>query len=230
MSALSTRLTRLPYRPTTSQHRLTTAMHSSHSPSMVVNIESVRLGRPDSRTTRMASATAAETDPEPSTPPASPAPVGATENAISMPKRYPGAATGKRHIAPARVAGSRIVPTMRATARGTARPATSSTRGSRMNAPVTDPTTTPAPGRVARAGSFVGAQVRQAGRTPVTLAVVALIWVLGAVTGSLLNGPSADNTVSGIDDADLVATVGAGVQNLTNGHVWTFVTSAFFAS
>ena len=99
-----------------------------------------------------------------------------------------------------------------------------------MNAPVTDPTTTPAPGRVARAGSFVGAQVRQAGRTPVTLAVVALIWVLGAVTGSLLNGPSADNTVSGIDDADLVATVGAGVQNLTNGHVWTFVTSAFFAS
>ena len=83
---------------------------------------------------------------------------------------------------------------------------------------------------MARAGSFVGAQVRQAGRTPVTLAVVALIWVLGAVTGSLLNGPSADNTVSGIDDADLVATVGAGVQNLTNGHVWTFVTSAFFAS
>ena len=52
-----------------------------------------------------------------------------------------------------------------------------------------------------------------------------LIWVLGAVTGSLLDGPSADADAG----EDLLAQVGAGVQNLTNGHVWTFVTSALFA-
>ena len=87
MSALSTRQTRLPYRPTTSQHCLTTAMHSSQSPSRVVNIESVRFGRPDSRTTAIAAATAAETDPESSAPPNSPLPAGATENATNMPPR-----------------------------------------------------------------------------------------------------------------------------------------------
>ena len=96
-----------------------------------------------------------------------------------------------------------------------------------MNAPVTEPpAAAAAPGRVARAGSFVGAQVRQAGRTPVTLSLVVVIWLLGAVTGSLVDGPSADFDAGD----DLLATVGAGVQNLTNGHVWTFVTAAFFAS
>ncbi len=64
MSAFSTSDTRLPYRPTASQARLTTSMHSSQSPSMVVNIESVRFGRPDSRTIRTASVTASDTDPE----------------------------------------------------------------------------------------------------------------------------------------------------------------------
>jgi len=95
-----------------------------------------------------------------------------------------------------------------------------------MNAPVKDSPTTPATTRVTRAGGFIAAQARQARRTPVTLAAVVLIWALGAVTGSLISGPSAD-----ADAGDnLLATVGAGVPNLTNGHVWTFVTSAFFAS
>jgi hypothetical protein len=43
---------------------------------MVVNIASVRLGSPDSRTTRTASATAAPT--------VSPVPTGLTENATNM--------------------------------------------------------------------------------------------------------------------------------------------------
>ena len=55
-------------------------MHSSHSPSMVVNIASVRCGRPESRTTRMARATASLTEPV-----SSAATAGATEKAINMP-------------------------------------------------------------------------------------------------------------------------------------------------
>lgn len=56
-------------------------MHSSHPPSMVVNIESVRCGSPDSRTTRTASATASLTD--------SPVPDGATEKATIMASTLP---------------------------------------------------------------------------------------------------------------------------------------------
>jgi hypothetical protein len=48
-------------------------------PSTVVNIESVRLGRPESRTIRTAAATASLTEPVEST-----EPDGATEKAISM--------------------------------------------------------------------------------------------------------------------------------------------------
>src|SRR5664279_1003333 len=88
MSALSTSETRLPYRPTASQARLTTSMHSSQSPSIVVNIESVRLGNPESRTTRTASATAAETEAPGSPPDSSPTPDGATEKAINMGPPY----------------------------------------------------------------------------------------------------------------------------------------------
>ena len=47
----------------TSTARLTTAITSSHSPSMLVNIALVSLGSPDSRTTRMAAATASVTPP-----------------------------------------------------------------------------------------------------------------------------------------------------------------------
>jgi hypothetical protein len=50
----------------------------------VVNIESVRFGRPDSRTTLIASATASETDADPSPEDSSPVPAGATENAINI--------------------------------------------------------------------------------------------------------------------------------------------------
>jgi len=101
-----------------------------------------------------------------------------------------------------------------------------STGGVTMNAPVTSPTTAaegPPPSMVR---AFLTAQAAQAGRSPVTLGLVLLIWILGAVTGSLLDGPSTDADAG----EDLLAQVGAGVENLTNGHVWTFVTSALFAS
>ena len=75
-SALSTRLTRPEWAATASVAALTTAITSSHSPSIVVNMASVRLGRPDSRTIRTASATAAPT--------VSPVPTGLTENATSI--------------------------------------------------------------------------------------------------------------------------------------------------
>src|SRR5918998_3590003 len=62
MSALSTRLTRGAWACTASTARLITSIASSQvSASIVVNIEVVSLGRPDSRTTRTASATAALT-------------------------------------------------------------------------------------------------------------------------------------------------------------------------
>ncbi len=97
-----------------------------------------------------------------------------------------------------------------------------------MNAPVKDSPTSTAggPGRTARVRAFLVGQGRQASRSPVTLALIVLIWVLGAVTGSLPAGPPADAEAGN----DLLAQVGAGVQNLTNGHIWTFVTSAVFAS
>ena len=79
MSALSTRLTRGLAAATASTAPLTTAITSSHSPSRVVNIESVRFGSPLSRTTRMAAATASLTEPV-----SSAATAGATEKATSM--------------------------------------------------------------------------------------------------------------------------------------------------
>src|SRR3954464_3405418 len=63
MSALSTSETRDEWAATASTARFTTSITSSHSPSMLVNIALVWWGRPESRTTRMASATAAETLP-----------------------------------------------------------------------------------------------------------------------------------------------------------------------
>src|SRR5690349_22128022 len=60
MSALRTRLTRGDAAATASTARLTTAITSSHSPSMLVNIALVSLGRPDSRTTRTAAARSEE--------------------------------------------------------------------------------------------------------------------------------------------------------------------------
>src|SRR5690348_3910141 len=81
MSALSTRLTRGARAVTTSTARLTTAIVSSQSPSMVVNMASVWFGSPLSRTTRTASATTSPT--------ASPVPRGVTENATSTARSSP---------------------------------------------------------------------------------------------------------------------------------------------
>src|SRR5690606_19029406 len=78
MSAFSTSETREPYAVTASVARFTTSMTSSHSPSSSVNIEVVRLGRPESRTICTAAATASCTEAS-----ARPVPDGATENATS---------------------------------------------------------------------------------------------------------------------------------------------------
>src|SRR5690242_7696960 len=72
MSALRTRLHRGAAAMTASTARFTTAITSSHSPSRLVNMALVSLGRPLARTTRTA----------PPTP--SPVPNGVTENATIM--------------------------------------------------------------------------------------------------------------------------------------------------
>src|SRR3954451_19007206 len=63
MSAFRTSETRADDAATTSTACLMTAITSSHSPSMFVNMALVSLGKPDSRTTRIASATALDTLP-----------------------------------------------------------------------------------------------------------------------------------------------------------------------
>ena len=57
--------------------------------------------------------------------------------------------------------------------------------------------------------AFAATQVREARRAPVTLALVLILWVVGAITGSLLNGPS----------ESLLLKVGAGVPALQDGPV-----------
>ncbi|GAA1849812.1 DUF2156 domain-containing protein [Pseudonocardia ailaonensis] len=60
--------------------------------------------------------------------------------------------------------------------------------------------------------------LRYPGHAPLTVAVVIGIWVLGACTGSLWNGPS----------AVLAAHVGAGIDPLAHGVWWGLLTSAFW--
>src|SRR5690242_20030122 len=85
MSAFSTSETRDPNGSTASVARFTTSKHSSQvAPSSSVNIDDVRCGRPESRTTFTAAATASETEPS-----ARPVPDGATENATIMTERPP---------------------------------------------------------------------------------------------------------------------------------------------
>ena len=67
--------------------------------------------------------------------------------------------------------------------------------------------------------AFAAKQVRQASRSPVTLALVVILWIVGAVTGSLLDGPS----------EDLQGSIAAGVPAFQDGAWWTPLTSAFFA-
>lgn len=68
--------------------------------------------------------------------------------------------------------------------------------------------------------AFVGTQVREARRAPVTLVLVVILWVVGAATGSLLNGPSETR----------LEVVGAGVPAFQDRHWWTPLTAAFFAA
>src|SRR5699024_5139585 len=89
MSALSTSPTREAPSPAASTARLTTSMTSSHSPSTLVNIASVEFGKPDSRTTRTASATASLT------PASSPGADGVILKATIIATRLPRGAAGR---------------------------------------------------------------------------------------------------------------------------------------
>lgn len=68
--------------------------------------------------------------------------------------------------------------------------------------------------------AFATTQVLQARKAPVTLALVVVLWVVGAITGSLVDGPS----------ESLLLKVGAGVPALQDGHWWTPLSAAFFAA
>ena len=68
--------------------------------------------------------------------------------------------------------------------------------------------------------AFGTTQVVQARKAPVTLALVVILWVVGAVTGSLLDGPS----------ESLQQNVAAGVPAFQDGNWWTPLTAAFFAA
>ena len=68
--------------------------------------------------------------------------------------------------------------------------------------------------------AFATTQVVQARKAPVTIALVVILWVVGAVTGSLLDGPS----------ESLQDTVAAGVPAFQDGNWWTPLTAAFFAA
>lgn len=63
-------------------------------------------------------------------------------------------------------------------------------------------------------------QLGQIGRAPMALLLVVAIWLAGAVTGSLLSGPS----------DELLERVAVGVPTVAAGAWWTLATSAFFAT
>ncbi|MFJ8625657.1 bifunctional lysylphosphatidylglycerol flippase/synthetase MprF [Kitasatospora sp. NPDC093550] len=83
-------------------------------------------------------------------------------------------------------------------------------------APVTR-TPEPRPQRARRAARALGTRLRAA---PLTLALLAGLWLLGAATGSLRHGPS----------ERLLERVGVGLPTLDEGHWWTPLTSAFWCS
>lgn len=88
---------------------------------------------------------------------------------------------------------------------------------------MTSPATVPAPPTGgARWRSWAAVVWRQPGRArraPVTVLLVAAIWIVGALTGSLLHGPS----------DELREVVAVGLPTLSDGAWWTPITSAFFA-
>ena len=88
-----------------------------------------------------------------------------------------------------------------------------------MSSPATAPAQPAGAGRWRSWPGAVRRQLAQARRAPVTLLLVAAIWVAGAVTGSLLDGPS----------DELRDRVAVGVPTLTEGAWWTPATSPFFA-
>ena len=73
---------------------------------------------------------------------------------------------------------------------------------------------------VAGGRSFLRRQLRQLTKAPFTLAFIAVLWILGAATGSLLHGPQ----------GRFDSWAGAGLANLTNGHLTSLPASALFAS
>ncbi|MBW0115075.1 DUF2156 domain-containing protein [Pseudonocardia sp. KRD-169] len=90
--------------------------------------------------------------------------------------------------------------------------------------PTTEPplVRAPRPGRLRR--RFTGVPARRLLRilrqAPVTLGLVAVVWLVGALTGSLLGGPA-----TGLRDL-----VGAGVPSLGAGRWWTPLSSGFWCS
>ncbi|MFD8751552.1 rhomboid family intramembrane serine protease [Kitasatospora sp. NPDC059577] len=83
-------------------------------------------------------------------------------------------------------------------------------------APVTR-TPEPRPQRVRRAARVLGGRLRAA---PLTLALLAGLWLIGAATGSLRHGPS----------ERLLDRAGVGLPTFAEGHWWTPFTSAFWCS
>ncbi|MER7753055.1 DUF2156 domain-containing protein [Kitasatospora sp. NPDC097643] len=75
----------------------------------------------------------------------------------------------------------------------------------------------PRPQRVRRAARALGLRLRSA---PLTLVLLAGLWVLGAATGSLAHGPS----------ERLLARTGVGLPTLSEGRLWTPFTSMFWCS
>jgi lysylphosphatidylglycerol synthetase-like protein (DUF2156 family) len=85
-------------------------------------------------------------------------------------------------------------------------------------------------GRAVRAGRGL---LPQLARAPFTLGWIVVLWVLGAVTGSLLHGPGGQagtdgeeaGTTSGIWDH-----VAVGIPTLREGHWWTPATASLFTA
>ena len=65
-----------------------------------------------------------------------------------------------------------------------------------------------------------GRAARALRRAPVSLVLLAALWLLGILTGALRHGPS----------PDLARWVSSGVASFESGHVWVLWTSGLFAS
>ena len=67
--------------------------------------------------------------------------------------------------------------------------------------------------------AFARRQAREAAKSPVTLSIVGILWVVGVLTRSVVDGPP----------EDLLMRFGMGGSSLADGHLWAPVTAAFFA-